>query len=148
MTREKFLTVRWNNWLSLGLGLPTLIYGVVVLSISVLSDFASFIGIVVMGVVYCTVVEVHSNLRFKWLRKNSADPIPAKLRFFDPLNLIFLTYNIVYWIPIILPFTAIIDYRMGFIVFFLIIIIRGIANSYRNNFLEWERAEIFPLRIP
>ena len=52
MTKEKFLTKRWNNWLTLGLGLPTLIYGVVVLSTSVLSDFAGFIGMAVMGAVY------------------------------------------------------------------------------------------------
>ena len=52
MTKEKFLTVRWNNLLSLGLGIPTLIYAVVVLSTSVLSDFAGFIGMAVMGAFY------------------------------------------------------------------------------------------------
>ena len=52
MTKEKFLTVRWNNWLTLALGLPTLIYAIVVLSTSVLSDFAGFIGMAVLGVLY------------------------------------------------------------------------------------------------
>jgi hypothetical protein len=52
MTKEKLLTVRWNNRLTLALGLPTLIYGVVVLSTSVLSDFRGFIGLVVIGVLY------------------------------------------------------------------------------------------------
>ena len=52
MTKEKFLTVRWNNLLSLGLGIPALIYVVVVLSTSVLSDSAGFIGLVVIGVLY------------------------------------------------------------------------------------------------
>ena len=52
MTKEKFLTTRWNNWLTLALGLPTLIYAIVVLSTSVLSDFAGFIGMVVLGAVY------------------------------------------------------------------------------------------------
>ena len=52
MTKEKFLTKRWNNWLSLGFGIPILIYVVVVLSTSVLSDFAGFIGMVVIGTVY------------------------------------------------------------------------------------------------
>ena len=52
MTKENFLTVRWNNWLTLGMGLPILIYAVVVLSTSVLSDFAGFIGMAVMGVLY------------------------------------------------------------------------------------------------
>ena len=52
MTREKFLTTRWNNLLSLGLGIHALIYVIIVLSTSVLSDSAGFIGLVVIGVVY------------------------------------------------------------------------------------------------
>ena len=52
MTKEKYLTVRMNNWLTLGMGIPVLIYAVVVLSTSVLSDFAGFIGMVVLGAVY------------------------------------------------------------------------------------------------
>jgi hypothetical protein len=86
--------------------------------------------------------------RFAWERKNSADPNPVKLRFSQPLNLIFVAYNVVYWIPIILPFTGIIDYRTGFIAVFAVIIIRSLANLYRNNILTLERAEIYPFRIP
>jgi len=52
MPKESFLTVRWNNLLALGLGLILLIYVVVVLSTSVLSDMAAFIGLVVFGVLY------------------------------------------------------------------------------------------------
>ena len=52
MNREKFLTVRWNNWLSLGLGLPALMYVIVVLSTSVLSVRPGFIGMVIIGVLY------------------------------------------------------------------------------------------------
>ncbi len=52
MTKEKYLTVRTNNWLTLGLGIPTLAFAVVALSTSVMSDFAGFIGMVVLGVVY------------------------------------------------------------------------------------------------
>jgi hypothetical protein len=52
MTKEKFLTVRWNNLLSLGLGLILLIYVVVVSSTSVLSARAGFVGLVVIGVLY------------------------------------------------------------------------------------------------
>lgn len=87
-------------------------------------------------------------MRFAWIRKNSTDPVPAKLRFTHPLNLIFVAYNVIYWIPIVLPFTRAIDYRTGFIAFFVIIIIRAVANLYRNNVLKPEQAENFPLRIP
>jgi hypothetical protein len=52
MTKEEFLTVRWNNVLALGLGLIFVIYAVVALSTSVLSDSAAFVGLVVIGVLY------------------------------------------------------------------------------------------------
>ena len=52
MKKENFLTKKWNNWLTLGLGLPALIYAVVVLSTPVLSDFAGFIGMVLIGATY------------------------------------------------------------------------------------------------
>ena len=52
MTRERFLTVRWNNLLSLILGIPALIYIGVALFTSLLSDTASFIGLVIIGIFY------------------------------------------------------------------------------------------------
>ena len=52
MTKEEFLAVRWNNVLALGLGLVFVIYAVVVLSTSVLSDKAGYIGLAIMGVLY------------------------------------------------------------------------------------------------
>jgi len=50
--------------------------------------------------------------------------------------------------PVILAFTKVIDYRTGFIAFFIVIIIRGVANLVRNNILKPEQAESFPLRSP
>jgi hypothetical protein len=52
MTREKFLTVRWNNWLTLGLGIPTLIYIVVAFSNSLYSTRGGLIRLGVIGVLY------------------------------------------------------------------------------------------------
>ena len=49
---EKFLTVSWNNWISLGVGIPVLIYAVVLLSSSASVDLAGYIGIAVLGVLY------------------------------------------------------------------------------------------------
>ena len=59
-----------------------------------------------------------------------------------------MAYNVVYWIPVILPFTRIMDYRTGFIALFIIVIIRAVANLIRNNLLTLEQAEIYPFRIP
>ena len=52
MTKEEYLTVRWNNMLSLVMGFIPLIYAVVVLSTSVLLDSAGFVGLVVIGVLF------------------------------------------------------------------------------------------------
>ena len=87
-------------------------------------------------------------MRFAWEKKNSANEVSAKQRFTHPLNLIMMAYNIVWWIPIILPFTGIIDYRTGFIAFLVVTIIRLGANLLRNNVLKPEQAENFPLRSP
>jgi len=81
-------------------------------------------------------------------RERKGGPDPAKLKGTHPLNLIFVAYNVVYWIPIVLPFTPIMSYRTGFILFFGEIIFRAVANLYRVNVLTLEQAERFPLRIP
>ena len=52
MNKDKFLTVQWNNRLSLGLGIPALAYAIFALCTSVLSPFTEFITLVVIGVVY------------------------------------------------------------------------------------------------
>jgi len=52
MTKERFLTVRWNNLLSLGLGLPALIYIVVALSTPIWSMMGGLIGLSIIGVLY------------------------------------------------------------------------------------------------
>ena len=50
--RDRLLTVRWNNRLSIGLGLPTLIYVGIALSTEALSDRAAFAWLVLIGVIY------------------------------------------------------------------------------------------------
>jgi heme/copper-type cytochrome/quinol oxidase subunit 4 len=83
-------------------------------------------------------------MRFAWLSKNSAYHGSVKQSFSN--RLVFIAYNVVWWIPIVLAFTKIIDYRAAFIAFFVITIIRACVNLYRNNFLNPEQAESYPLR--
>lgn len=52
MTKEKFLTVRWNNLLSMGLGLIVLIYIVVVLSNSAWLGRDGLIGLAIIGALF------------------------------------------------------------------------------------------------
>ena len=46
------MTRGWNNWLTLGIGLPTLAFVVVALSTSLMSEFVSFVGIAVLSALY------------------------------------------------------------------------------------------------
>lgn len=52
MTKEQFLTVRWNNLVSLILGVPALVYVIVVSTTSIISEGARFIGLVIIGILY------------------------------------------------------------------------------------------------
>jgi hypothetical protein len=92
------------------------------------------------------VVEQHAVMRFAWLREQSGNDEPVKQSLLN--RLIFIAYNVIWWIPVVLPFTKAIDYRTGFIAFLVITIIRAIANLFRNNVLKGEQAEYFPLRAP
>jgi hypothetical protein len=151
MTKEEFLTVRWNNILTLGVGLPGLIYIVAALSSSVWSTRAGFIGLVFFGVIYWISIDLHTSMRFAWQRKNSAGHVSSKLEFTDTLNrIVFLAFNAVFWLPILLTFFGAIDYGTGFILFTMIIFVRLVANLYINNVLELtpEQFENFPFRIP
>ncbi len=65
-----------------------------------------------------------------------------------PSKLTMVLYNLVWWLPLVLPFTDTISYQQGFISFMVITYVRLAANLVRNNLLPLERAINFPLRIP
>jgi hypothetical protein len=52
VANEKFLTARRNNWLTLAMGIPFLVFGIVFLSTEAMSDFSGFLVIVIAGAVY------------------------------------------------------------------------------------------------
>jgi hypothetical protein len=52
MKKETFLTVRWNNLLSIGIGLPTLIYVVVALLNSMWLGRDGLIGLSIFGALF------------------------------------------------------------------------------------------------
>ena len=148
MKKEQFLTVRWNNLLSLLLGIPALAYVIVVSTTSILSEGAGFFGLVIIGILYWMIVEYHTNMRFAWQKKKSTGNVSDTMNPAGLTRLVMVAYNIIWWIPIVLTFTRIIDYQTGFIAFLIITIIRLIANLIRNNVLTQEQAEKFPLRMP
>ncbi len=52
MTKDQFLTKGWNNWLTLAMGIPVLIFGIAFLSTDFISDFSGFVTLVIAGAVY------------------------------------------------------------------------------------------------
>ena len=52
MNKDKFLTLRWSNTLSLGLGLVFLAYSIIAFATSASSGLGGFIGLVVIGILY------------------------------------------------------------------------------------------------
>lgn len=50
--RDRFLTARWSNILTVSLGLPALVFALVALTTDTFSDRAAFIGLVVVGAFY------------------------------------------------------------------------------------------------
>ena len=52
MTKDRFLTVRWNNWLTLALGLPALIYVIASFTTLAWSTKNGLISLSIFGVIY------------------------------------------------------------------------------------------------
>jgi hypothetical protein len=52
MTREEFLTVRWNNLLSIALGIPALIFVIYAFSSGLWQERGGMIGLSIIGVLY------------------------------------------------------------------------------------------------
>ena len=146
MNKYKYLSVRWNNYLMIGLGVPALSYAATFFFTSILSDKTGFFGMVAVGIVYCLIVEQHSSMMLKWRIKNSDGYTPVKQSFLEKLTVVI--YNFIWWIPIALPFADIVSYQGGATIFFFITLVRAILNLYRVNVLKLEQAFHFPLRGP
>lgn len=85
-------------------------------------------------------------MRFAWLR--STDGLePGEPP--GPIDrVVFVFYNAVWWLPVILVIAGLISYTTGLLSFLAISIVRAVVNLYRNNVLPVERAISFPLRSP
>ena len=85
-------------------------------------------------------------MRFAWIREKSGKDKNIESGI---LNIIIMViYNVIWWLPIILSFTKVMDYKTGYIFFFVITVVRAISNLFRNNILKGETAEKFPFRAP
>lgn len=52
MNKEKYLSKKWNNMLTVTLGLPTLILGIAGFTTPIFSEFSDFVSMAVLGAFY------------------------------------------------------------------------------------------------
>ncbi len=84
-------------------------------------------------------------MRFAWLRKTKGLEDPPMSR---GARLTYISYNVIWWLPVVLVLFGVWSYRTGAIAFVVITVLRALLNLYRNNVLSIEAAQRFPLRAP
>ena len=84
-------------------------------------------------------------MRFAWLRKKQGLEDP---QLSSSARLIYIGYNLIWWLPVVLVALGIWSYRAAAIGFAVVTVFRTLANLYRNNVLSIEAAQRFPLRSP
>ena len=52
MNKERYLSARTNNVLTIALGIPTVVFGIIAFRSPLVSDFWDFVGMAVLGSVY------------------------------------------------------------------------------------------------
>jgi len=63
-------------------------------------------------------------------------------------RLIYVTYNVIWWLPVVFVILGAWSYRAGAVAFVVVTVFRALTNLYRNNWLSIEAAQRFPLRSP
>ncbi len=84
-------------------------------------------------------------MRFAWLRKKQGTEDP---KMSTGERLIYIGYNVIWWLPVVLVILGVWSYRAGAVGFVVVTVFRALANLYRNNMLSIEAAQRFPLRSP
>jgi len=84
-------------------------------------------------------------MRFAWLRTKEGRDAPAVT---SGERLTLVAYNVVWWVPAVLPILGVISYRVGFVAFLAVTVVRALVNGYRINVMPVAAAERLPLRSP
>ena len=63
-------------------------------------------------------------------------------------RMVFVAYNVIWWVPVILAVLGIVSFWAGSLGFLIMNMLRAAVNAYRNNLLPVEAAQRFPLRSP
>ena len=130
--KEGFLTARWNNIVSIALGVVATVYIIVATTTTVLGDMAGFTGLVVIGGVTCLFGELHTTARFASARKHSIHYVTGKQKATHRISIIGYILGGTALLVILLTYTRIIGYTTGFIPLAVIIILKIDLNMTRN----------------
>lgn len=84
-------------------------------------------------------------MRFAWLSKKQELEDP---KMSTGARLIYIGYNVIWWLPVVLVVLGVWSYPAGAVGFVVVTVFRALANLYRNNVLSIEAARLFPLRAP
>lgn len=84
-------------------------------------------------------------MRFAWLRTKEGRDEPAATAT-EQLTLV--AYNVGWWVPVVMPVLGQMSYRVGFVVFLAVTLLRALVNGYRVNIMSVAAAERLPLRQP
>ncbi len=85
-------------------------------------------------------------MRFAWLCSNKGYEAPLVMTSAE--RLIFVSYNLIWWVPVLLAVLGILSFWAGSLGFLAISVLRAVVNAYRINTLPIEAAQRFPLRSP
>jgi len=130
--KEGFLSARWNNRVSLALGVVATIHIIVATTTTVLGDMVGFTGLVIIGAVTCLFGELHTSARFAWSRKHATHSVTGKQRLNHPISIIGYLLGGGALLVILLTYAHIIGYTTGFIPLAVIIILKIDLNMARN----------------
>ena len=84
-------------------------------------------------------------MRYAWQRSQKGLDEPEMTK---GQRAAFISYNIIWWVPVILVIAAAWSYEQGAIGFMVITAARAVINLYRNNLLTNQAAQSFALRAP
>ena len=84
-------------------------------------------------------------MRFAWLRTKESREAPAAT---SSERLTLVAYNVAWWAPVVAPILGVVSYRVGFVAFLAVTVVRALVNGYRINVMPIAVAERLPLRSP
>ena len=84
-------------------------------------------------------------MRYAWLREQQGRDEPDMT---TAARLVYITYNVIWWLPVVFVVLGLWSYREGTIGFLVVTALRALLNLYRNNILSTDSAQSFPLRAP